>query len=57
MYVLYMRIVSTAQRGNSPDNIIYSSSQSFIGESPSGKASDFDSDIRRFDPYLPSQIR
>ena len=24
-----------------------------IGESPSGKASDFDSDIRRFDPYLP----
>src|SRR5512139_1500548 len=27
-----------------------------IGESPSGKASDFDSDIRRFDPYLPSQL-
>ncbi len=28
----------------------------FIGESPSGKAPDFDSGIRRFDPYLPSQI-
>jgi hypothetical protein len=26
------------------------------GESPSGKAPDFDSGIRRFDPYLPSQI-
>ena len=25
------------------------------GESPSGKASDFDSDIRRFDPCLPCQ--
>jgi hypothetical protein len=25
------------------------------GESPSGKAPDFDSGIRRFDPYLPSQ--
>src|SRR6185436_17080307 len=24
------------------------------GESPSGKAPDFDSGIRRFDPYLPS---
>ena len=28
-----------------------------IGESPSGKAPDFDSGIRRFDPYLPSQIK
>ena len=28
----------------------------FIGESPSGKAPDFDSGIRRFDPYLPSQL-
>jgi hypothetical protein len=28
----------------------------FIGESPSGKAPDFDSGIRRFDPYLPSQF-
>ena len=28
----------------------------FFGESPSGKASDFDSDMRRFDPYLPSQL-
>ncbi len=27
----------------------------FFGESPSGKAPDFDSGIRRFDPYLPSQ--
>src|SRR5574340_340980 len=27
------------------------------GESPSCKAPDFDSGIRRFDPYLPSQIR
>ena len=27
-----------------------------IGESPSGKALDFDSSIRRFDPYLPSQF-
>ncbi len=27
-----------------------------FGESPSGKAPDFDSGIRRFDPYLPSQI-
>jgi hypothetical protein len=26
------------------------------GESPSGKAPDFDSGIRRFDPYLPSQF-
>jgi hypothetical protein len=26
-----------------------------FGESPSGKAPDFDSGIRRFDPYLPSQ--
>ncbi len=26
-----------------------------LGESPSGKAPDFDSGIRRFDPYLPSQ--
>src|SRR5574340_1235395 len=25
-----------------------------VGESPSGKAPDFDSGIRRFDPYLPS---
>jgi hypothetical protein len=25
-----------------------------LGESPSGKAPDFDSGIRRFDPYLPS---
>ena len=29
---------------------------SFFGESPSGKAPDFDSGIRRFDPYLPSQF-
>ena len=29
--------------------------QSNDGESPSGKAPDFDSGIRRFDPYLPSQ--
>ena len=28
-----------------------------IGESPSGKAPDFDSGIRRFDPYLPSQLK
>ena len=28
-----------------------------FGESPSGKAPDFDSGIRRFDPYLPSQTR
>jgi len=27
-----------------------------VGESPSGKAPDFDSGIRRFDPYLPSQF-
>lgn len=27
-----------------------------FGESPSGKAPDFDSGIRRFDPYLPSQL-
>ncbi len=27
-----------------------------FGESPSGKAPDFDSGIRRFDPYLPSQF-
>ena len=27
-----------------------------VGESPSGKAPDFDSGIRRFDPYLPSHI-
>src|SRR6185312_7829785 len=27
------------------------------GESPSGKALDFDSSIRRFDPYLPSQLQ
>ncbi len=27
------------------------------GESPSGKAPDFDSGIRRFDPYLPSHFR
>ncbi len=27
-----------------------------LGESPSGKAPDFDSGIRRFDPYLPSHI-
>ena len=26
------------------------------GESPSGKAPDFDSGIRRFDPYLPSHL-
>jgi hypothetical protein len=26
-----------------------------FGESPSGKATDFDSVMRRFDPYLPSQ--
>ena len=26
------------------------------GESPSGKAPDFDSGIRRFDPYLPSHF-
>ena len=30
---------------------------SFLGESPSGKAPDFDSGIRRFDPYLPSHTR
>ena len=29
---------------------------SVFGESPSGKAPDFDSGIRRFDPYLPSQF-
>src|SRR6202790_1746617 len=28
-----------------------------FGESPSGKAPDFDSGIRRFDPYLPSHHR
>ena len=27
----------------------------YDGESPSGKAPDFDSGIRRFDPCLPSQ--
>ena len=27
-----------------------------LGESPSGKASDFDSDIRRFDPFLLCQV-
>jgi hypothetical protein len=27
-----------------------------VGESPSGKAPDFDSGIRRFDPYLPSHL-
>ena len=27
-----------------------------IGDSPSGKASDFDSDIPRFDPWIPSQV-
>jgi hypothetical protein len=31
-------------------------SRRFLGESPSGKALDFDSSIRRFDPYLPSQF-
>ena len=30
--------------------------KSSIGESPSGKAPDFDSGIRRFDPYLPSHF-
>ena len=30
--------------------------QEEFGESPSGKAPDFDSGIRRFDPYLPSQV-
>jgi hypothetical protein len=30
---------------------------SSLGESPSGKAPDFDSGIRRFDPYLPSHTR
>ena len=28
-----------------------------VGESPSGKAPDFDSGIRRFDPFLPCQAR
>lgn len=36
-------------------NFYIINSQLIIGVSPSGKASDFDSDIRRFDPYHPSQ--
>lgn len=55
MYTQYMRIPSTAQVQNGKRSS-YKRFQKFFGESPSGKASDFDSDIRRFDPYLPSQI-
>jgi hypothetical protein len=44
------RIVAPAFVGSIP--IIHP-----IGESPSGKATDFDSVMRRFDPYLPSQMR
>ena len=34
----------------------FAASLNNIGESPSGKATDFDSVIRRFDPFLPSQL-
>ncbi len=35
---------------------IFRDARKIFGESPSGKAPDFDSGIRRFDPYLPSQF-
>ena len=44
------RIVAPALVGSNPI------AHPIVGESPSGKATDFDSVIRRFDPYLPSHF-
>ena len=49
------QIVALAFGGSIPlDRPMIFKTQYFVGESPSGKATDFDSVMRRFDPFLPS---